>query len=396
VRRAVLERLARPLLSRFLSTHAADFCAAHAFPLPALHASDPRDRTLVHRLFALLHADALPAFPEAALRWLAALDALACTRGGELLIARDTGRVLPRAKLGDEDLALTAILELPELALEAQSLLPSEAGDGIDGFTEYDPASPYSFEFDDAKRATFESLCGDELEARDRTRYCFVYVTRESKRLALEIEYCRRPKTRDKLDVETLAVAPATDVNAERAFAEIDAETGRLALHAPHAAIKDVIRKALGRVLAGSEAHFTAARVYDLSPFRKLDEALKPDGDRLLSVALHQITLRTVAEVEIDLSRARRDVRGDTSVASILNEATTIGFPVAVKLYLGILGRKTPLKVELSAKQGRNRLHFNRTDPEVVAIVRGYLLARGVLREITPIESAPASQASNG
>jgi hypothetical protein len=191
-------------------------------------------------------------------------------------------------------------------------------------------------------------------------------------------------------------VVPATDVNTERASAEIDRETGRLALHAPHAAIKDVIRKALGRALAGSEAHFTAARVYDLSPFRKLEEALRPHGDKLLGVALHQLTVRSSADTEIDLSRARRDLRLDANVASILGDATKIGFPVAVKLYLTILGRKAPLKVELSAKQGRNRLHFNRTDPEMVALVRGYLLARGVLRELTPFESAPDSAVANG
>jgi hypothetical protein len=65
-------------------------------------------------------------------------------------------------------------------------------------------------------------------------------------------------------------------------------------------------------------------------------------------------------------------------------EAFAAGVPVAVKLYLKILGRRTALKVELSAKQGRNRLSFNRSDPELVAIVRGYLIARGVLRELAP------------
>jgi hypothetical protein len=390
--RLLLERLARPLLARFLSTHAPDFCAARSFPLTDLAASDPRDRALVHALHDLLHDSASPSLPDAARDQLALLVSLACTRGGERLIELDAGRVLPRAKLGDEDLALTAILDAPELARQACALLPTETADGIDGFTEYDPADARTLSFGDAERQQVEALCREELEARDRTRYCAVEVSREAGRLKLEIEYGKRPKTREKLDVDTLSVAPTTDINTERAFAELDEETGRLALHAPHPAIKEVLRKILGRVLAGSASHFTAARVYDLSPFRNLHEALRPHGDKLLEVGIHKLTLRTPAESEVDLSRSRRDLRDDASLTALLGEALAIGGPVAVKLYLKILGRRTPLKVELSAKQGRNRLSFNRSDPEVVLLVRGYLLARGILREIAP---APAARASS-
>ena len=122
-----------------------------------------------------------------------------------------------------------------------------------------------------------------------------------------------------------------------------------------------MLRKALGTVLAGSKEHFVAARIYDLSPFRELKTALIPHGSRLLEVALHQITTRTPAESEIDVSRARKDVRDDAALASVLDEATRVGIPVAVKLYLKILDRRRPLKVELSAKAGRNRLSFDRS-----------------------------------
>ena len=389
-RRALLERLSRPLLARFLSAHALSFCAAHAFPIDALAASDPRDRTLVHRLFDLLQLELEPLFPEEALHLLALLDALATPRGGERLVELDLARVLPRT-LGDEDLALAAILDHPALARDAHALLPSEPGDPIDGFTEYDPAEPRPLRFGSEERASLESLFNDELELRGRARYCSVQVTREPKRLALEIEYCRRPKTRDRLEVDSLAVAPATDTNTERAYAEIDRPTGRLALHAPHPAMKEILRKLLGTVLTGSAAHFTAARVYDLSPFRDLETALTPHGDRLLAVALHRLTLRTQAESEIDLSRARRDLRHDASLVPLIALASSIGAPVAVRLYLTILGRRAPLKVELSAKQGRNRLHYNRADPEIVAIVKAYLLARGILRELEATEAAPLS-----
>jgi len=127
--------------------------------------------------------------------------------------------VLPRAKLGDEDLALTAILDAPDLAREAHAQLPSEATDGIDGFTEYDPEEARPSRFGDAERKQIEALFRAELEARDRTSYCAVEVSRETGRLKLEIEYGKRPKTREKLDADTLSVAPTTDINTERAFA---------------------------------------------------------------------------------------------------------------------------------------------------------------------------------
>ncbi len=393
LRRVLLERLSRPLLARFLSTHAADFCAAHGFPLAAFTASAPGDRTFVHRLFQILTApsDASALLPPAAREWLPLLDALATTRGAERLISLDTERRLPRAALGDENLALTAILDHPDLARRAYALLPSEAPDGIDSFTEYDPASARSFRFTDADRKKLEGLCGIEFERLDRTRHCLVHVAREARRLVLEVEYCRRPKTRDKLDADTFAVTPATDINTERASAEVDLETGRLALHAPHPAIKEILRRALGRVLADDPEHFTAARIYDLSPFRDLATALVPHDGRLLAVEIHRLTVRTPSESEIDLSRARRDIRGDEALREILVAATAAGSPVAVKLYLKIVGRRLPLKVELSAKQGRNRLQLDRKDPGIVALVRGYLIARGVLRELVAEAGAPDS-----
>jgi hypothetical protein len=391
LRRALLERLARPLLARFLATHAADFCAAHALSLDALASSDPRDRTLIYRFYDLLHADdppASPPFPEAALGHLAVLEALGTLRGGERLIEVDVARVLPRATHGDEDLALTAILDHPELALRAHALLPTESPDTIDGFTEYDPADSRALRFGQAERIALETLVGIDLDALGRTDYCAVHVTRESKRLLLEFEYCRRAKTRAKLDLAARAVAPSTDVNTERAYAEMDRANGRLALHAPHPAMKEILRKAIGKVTTGNPDHFTAARVYDLSPFRDLPSALTPHGERLLAVAIHRLTVRTPAESEVDLSRARRDIRHDAHVESLLEIVTKIGAPVAVRLYLTILGRRAPLKVELSAKQGRNRLHFNRTDPELVEVVRVYFVARGILREIAPSDSS--------
>jgi hypothetical protein len=61
-------------------------------------------------------------------------------------------------------------------------------------------------------------------------------------------------------------------------------------------------------------------------------------------------------------------------------------------LYLSIQGRPRALGVELSIKGGKNLVDFDRTDPEIVEIVRGYLRARGVLREAArEAECAPPS-----
>jgi len=71
-RRAVLERLARPLLARFLATHAAEFCAAHGVSLSTLAASAPGDRAILPFLFTLLTTeDATPPLPALASEWLA-------------------------------------------------------------------------------------------------------------------------------------------------------------------------------------------------------------------------------------------------------------------------------------------------------------------------------------
>ncbi len=88
---------------------------------------------------------------------------------------------------------------------------------------------------------------------------------------------------------------------------------------------------------------------------------------------------------------ADSDLRDDPALKTLLDDPAAIGGPVGVKLYLRILGRPKPLKVGLSAKQGRNRLSFDRSDPEVVALVRAYLLARGVLREIAIAAPPPSS-----
>jgi hypothetical protein len=64
-----------------------------------------------------------------------------------------------------------------------------------------------------------------------------------------------------------------------------------------------------------------------------------------------------------------------------MEAALGAGRVVAVKLYLFVSGRPRPVGVELSTKSAKNMVDFDRSDPDVVAIVRGYLTARGILRD---------------
>ncbi len=80
--------------------------------------------------------------------------------------------------------------------------------------------------------------------------------------------------------------------------------------------------------------------------------------------------------------RSRKDLLEDEEARDSLATALRSGVPVAVKLYLVVAERARPVCVELSTKGGRNLIDFDRSDPDVVEIVRGYLRARRVLREM--------------
>jgi hypothetical protein len=389
VRRVVLERVSRPLLARFLETHAAAFFEAHGLSLAALAASPTRDRSLVHRVFDLVHDRTLsPALPPAFRGLLVTLDALATPNGGEAILRADEKGLLPRATYGDEDLALVVLLDHPELAVDARR---EADADEVQSFTEYEPAEPRPLHFGEDDLTAIERVFGLKLEARDRTRLCKVYSRREGSVVSLEIVHARRPKTFDKVDAKTLELDQSTDIHTERAFAELDLERGTAAVHAARA-VKELVRETLGEVLATSAAHFRQARIYDLSPFATLPEALSTAGasPRLVRVELHGIHVVTPnGGTMMSFVRSRRDLLGDDESKDCLATALRSGRPVAVKLYLFIDGRPRGVCVEMSTKGGKNLVDFDRSDPEVVEIVRGYLRARGVLREGAEEASAP-------
>ena len=380
VRRVILERASRPLLARLFETFAASFFEAHGVSLVELAASVPRDRALVHRIFDLVHdAKAVPELPAALRTRLAAWDALATPAGGEAILHADTSGAIPRATYGDEDLALVMLLDHPGLAVEARR--EAEA-DEVQSFTEYDPTAPRAFAVGDAEIGALERALGEKLEAKGRTRLCKVHRRREGSHLSLEVVFAKRPRTFDKVDAVALELDASTDIHTERAFAELDLDRGALAIHAPPV-MKDMLREALGTVLAGAGAFFTSARSYDLAPFAKTEEALSVAGVPGLSrVELHAIHVQTRGGgTTMSFVRPRRDVQSDDDALPVVQLALERGVVVAVKLYLFIQGRARATCVELSTKNARSVLDFDRSDPEIVAIVRAYLVARGVLRE---------------
>jgi hypothetical protein len=391
VRRVVLERASRILLARLLTTFGASFFEAHGLSLAELAASVPRDRRLVHRVFDLVHdTKAVPELPAALRSRLAAWDALATPAGGEAILHADVSGAIPRATYGDEDLALVMLLDHPQLAVEARR--EAEA-DEVQSFTEYEPEAPRAFAVGDAEIGALARTLGERLEAKGRTRLCKVHRRREGSQLSLEIVFAKRPKTFDKVDAVALELDASTDIHTERAFAELDLDRGALAVHAPPV-MKEMLREALGTVLAGAASFFTPARSYDLSPFARPEEALSTAGVFDLSrVELHALHVQTRGGgTTMSFVRPRRDVQGDDDALPVVQLALERGVVVAVKLYLFIHGRARATCVELSTKNARSVLDFDRSDPEIVAIVRAYLVARGVLRE-SPVAPAPAPPA---
>jgi len=380
VRRAVLERAARPLLARFLRQHAGAFFEAHGVSLDALAKSMTRERSLVHRVVDLIHDRALiPALPPAFRAQLALLNTLATDAGSDAILRADKdGRIL-RATYGDEDLALVVLLDYPELAIEARRDADAEE---VQSFTEYELADAAALRWGDEEEAALKETMGAVLEASGRTRLCELFRKREGDVVSLEIVNARRPKTFDKVDPTSLALDHSTDIHTDRAFVELNLAAKTVAIHGTQGT-KELVRASIGRVLGADPALLRPARVYDLSPFANLPAALSTAGasPRLLRVELHGIHVLTERGTVLSFVRSRKDLLADDGVDECVELALRLGRPVGVRLYLFLEGRAQPLRLELQTKGGKNLMDFDRSDREVVEIVRGYLRARGVLRE---------------
>ena len=391
IRRGVLERAARPALARYLAPFAAHF-EAHALDLAALAASPQDDRTLPRRIDAILHGGLSgPAPPQELLDILAALDALATPDGAAELVRLDEHRRLPRGTHGDEDLALVALLDHPDLARTARV---AAARDAEHKFVEYAPrAGARRAAFDDAAVEALRAQLGTHLDALDHTAFCDVTLHAQGDELILEIEHGSRPQTRDRVDPKSLRVAQVTDVTARRAYARYHGRSGKLCVRAlPR--VRQVIVRAFGQIVAADPEAFRAEGLYDLSPFRELVSALAVDGvARLVKVELRHLVLATADGMHMVLSRARVDLLASSGRPAV-DGCLVFADPVGVRVYLHVLGRARPVRLELLADGDKNSVDFDRDDPEVVAVVVAYMRARGILCTLATEEGEPARVAT--
>jgi hypothetical protein len=385
IRRGVLERAAHGLLARYLAPFA-PYLEAHGVSLAALGESPQDDRALPRALDSIFHdsgANAAP--PSELLERLIALDALATPDGAMELVRLDKDKKLPRGTHGDEDLALVALLDHAELAASAKVAASRETETK---FVEYAPAAgmrPRSL--DDAAVAALRELLGAELDALDHTAYCDVTLAAQGDELLLEIDHGSRPQTRDRVDPKSLRVAQVTDVTARRAYARYHGVSGRLCVRAlPR--VRQIIVRAFGHVLAGDPEAFRAEGLYDLSPFLDLETALAVEGvTRLVKVELHCLTVATADGLAVAFSRPRKDALASTG-RGVLEAALAAGDPVSVRVYLHVLGRSRPIRLELAADGKNNSVDFDRDDDEVALVVNGYMRARGILCSVVGDDAA--------
>ena len=253
VRRGVLERAAHPLLARYLSPFIA-YLDAQAVDLAALRAAPQDDRAIPRRIDVVLH-DASTRPPPELLESMTALDALATPEGATELVRVDRDRRLPRGTHGDEDLALVALLDHPDLARSARV---AATRDAEHKFVECaPPPGTRRAPLDERGLASLRELLGSLLDELDHTAYCDVTLSTQDDELLLEIDHGSRPRTRELINPSSLRVAQITDVTARRAFARYHAPSGRLCIRA-QPSVRRVMVRALGRVLAGNADAFRA------------------------------------------------------------------------------------------------------------------------------------------
>ncbi len=374
VRREAILRASRPLLARLLGEHAAFFGEL----LPPLAASDRTDEAPLDAVLALVASGDPPA---PLLDRLHTFDVLATGSGADALLRLDAeSRLLPRGTLGDEDLALTALLDHPELAAEALPLA-TPAHDPARAFTEYEASKGSVVHYVDAEhRARLEAAIGARLEASDRTRRCHLHRTETADDYVFELSLGDRPKARELVDAASLATRAVTDITAQRAYVRLAKSGTSLAVRAWPPAVHEAVRRGFGEVLGGDAEFFRAEETYDLSRFLDPATALSNEGVPPLDhVEIHALTLLTPGGVKIAMGKPRANLV-TSDAEPVLTLARSFCSVVAVKLFLAIEGRGKKAKVEIKAEGKKCVVEMDRDDVELVEIVRAYLVARGVLR----------------
>lgn len=372
VRLTVFQRAARPLLVRLLTPYADDL-TARGLSLSALAATVQDDPIEVRRFYAAICTPpaSAPPLPAALLDALAAIDGVATAAGRDSLLRADVTGLLPRGRLGDETLAVTAYLDHPALFASARR---GQAAVAVTSYTVFEAADARTLDILALLPALREALAA-WFEAHDRTRHCDILPTDDARETHLELFHGRNPATRERIDPDTLGVSQSTDAWTHAAVVRYEKATGRLLVHASGVAIKEAIRRVFSDVCAGVPDFFRADVTLDLTPIRDLTTTLSNEGIdgldgveiRLLEVVGPNGEPKTIAS-HGDLRKG--DWKED------LPAMLARGTPRVVRLYLFILGRKRGSKVELTAPRG---VEYVRDDEDLDRIVTAFLVARGIL-----------------
>jgi hypothetical protein len=372
VPRPFLERVSRSLLARLLSPYERAL-EAHGCPLGALAASAQTDRRQVEALWHLLSA---PPPELAPLRDdLVAVADVATQTGHEILLARDSGRVLDH-DLGAEDCAATARLEHPDLFDGAR---PQTAGQSqTKSYASFQSSKPRPFPDDAACTGAFERRMREELVARGRSSYLKLHAWRSGLERHMEIVYGRLASARDIIGKTADGAAhdltaQVTDRTTERAHAVFHDDTLRLDV-AGYDWMKELARRVLGEAYFGSQAHFEGMETISLAPFADLAAALSVEGvPGLKKVELQELWLDFGGPAGAWVAvGARTDCMRAQSSAYAM-QALSEAKPAEATTLLFLTWRTRPVKLKIAPPR---RLDFERRDPRVVRVVRDWTIAR--------------------
>jgi hypothetical protein len=365
-RRELLERIPRDLLVRILEPFSAFFSAAE-ISLPALAATLQEDRTLVARIYGLLHADESAVPPELRERLLA-LDALATPAGQAALF--EACPALAARRLGPEATAAAALLDDPDVFARTKRVSEAPLSLPMSEYNAVSHRAPHTIsEAADALIAGFLPWLVDH----GRTPKIVHHVTERGDEVHVEIQHGRLPATHDVVGVE-LDLKQVTAVHTERAHILLDRAKSLLAIHAAHPAIKDLLRRLVGEHFYGDAGHFRRSGVYTLDPLQRgLDAALSfADVPGIDGVALLSITVAS-ADERVDRTALRvADLRTNGALelrAALAKGAIVEKCKLRVKLARG--GRPLTLSLEPSKKK------LPRVPADVALLIDEWLLARG-------------------
>ena len=289
------------------------------------------------------------------------------------------------------DLAATAFLEHPDAFARARRAGESPT---VLGFSEFNAVSHRAAR--DASEAcnAIEGGLRPWLVGRGRTGLIELHLTERGDVLHVEIEHGRPPAT-DDIVGDALERTQVTVTRTERAHFILDRAKSRLAVHAAHPAIKDLLRRLVGEHFYGDPDHFRRSGIYTLAPLgRDLDEALTyVDVPGIEGVALVGIIILLPAERITREAVGVPDLRASPREAELRSALAAGGVAEWCKLRVKLAGRKRVALVEIEPSKKKMP-----GTGEVARILDELLVARGFValdeRRIVIESEAPEEAAA--